>query len=42
MTLSDTELISEAHRVLALEGRELAAADARLGPAVVEAVGLMA
>lgn len=42
MTLSDTELISEAHRVLALEGRELAAADARLGPAFAQAVRLIA
>lgn len=42
MTLSDVDLIAEARRVLALEGRELAAAEARLGPEFAQAVRLIA
>src|SRR5690349_18134225 len=40
-TLSDADLLAEAKRVLALEGRELAAADARLGPEFPKAVRLI-
>lgn len=42
MTRSDADLIAEARRVLALEGRELAAAEARLGPSFAAAVRLVA
>ena len=42
MTLSDADLLAEARRVLALEGRELAAAEARLGPEFAAAVRLIA
>ncbi len=39
---SDDALLAEGRRVLALEGRELAAAEARLGPEFVQAVRLVA
>jgi arabinose-5-phosphate isomerase len=42
VTLSDADLLAEARRVLALEGRELAAAEARLGPEFPRAVRLIA
>jgi arabinose-5-phosphate isomerase len=42
VTLSDAQLLAEGHRVLALEGRELAAADARLGAEFPKAVRLIA
>ncbi|HVX88195.1 MAG TPA: KpsF/GutQ family sugar-phosphate isomerase [Gemmatimonadales bacterium] len=41
-THSDADLIAEAKRVLALEGRELAAAEARLGAEFAQAVRLIA
>ncbi|MEP6744255.1 MAG: KpsF/GutQ family sugar-phosphate isomerase [Gemmatimonadota bacterium] len=41
-THSDAALIAEGRRVLALEGRELAAAEARLGPEFAQAVRLIA
>ena len=42
MTLSDADLVAEARRVLALEGRELAAAEARVGAEFARAVRLVA
>ncbi|HET7042549.1 MAG TPA: KpsF/GutQ family sugar-phosphate isomerase [Gemmatimonadales bacterium] len=42
MTLSDADLLTEARRVLALEGRELAAAATRLGAEFAGAVRLIA
>lgn len=41
-TLTDAALVAEGRRVLALEGRELAAAEARLGPEFAQAVRLVA
>lgn len=42
MTLSDADLVAEARRVLALEGRELAAAEARVDESFARAVRLIA